>query len=58
MAQALRERKLAALQASDPAQIVTANIGCQAHLAAGTETPVVHWIELVARALDAKLPSS
>ncbi|MDJ0879760.1 MAG: glycolate oxidase subunit GlcF [Halieaceae bacterium] len=57
MARALRTRKLEALQASDPAQIVTANIGCQVHLSAGTETPVVHWIELVARSLDATLQS-
>jgi glycolate oxidase iron-sulfur subunit len=58
LAQALRARKLAALEASAPQQIVTANIGCQVHLAAATETPVVHWIELVARSLDATLQSS
>ena len=51
MAAELRRRKLAALQATAPEQIVTANVGCQAHLAAGTETPVAHWIELVARSL-------
>ncbi len=56
MARTLRSRKLEALEASDPAQIVTANIGCQVHLAAGTEIPVVHWIELVARSLEATLP--
>jgi glycolate oxidase iron-sulfur subunit len=55
-AAALRARKLENLEACNPEQIVTANIGCQAHLAAGTATPVVHWIELVARALGAKLP--
>jgi glycolate oxidase iron-sulfur subunit len=55
MARELRDRKLAALEASRPEQIVTANIGCQAHLASGTETPVVHWIELVARSLGATL---
>jgi glycolate oxidase iron-sulfur subunit len=47
----LRRRKLDALEASGPEQIVTANIGCQTHLAGGTQTPVVHWIELVARQL-------
>lgn len=52
IAEALRERKLAALEASAPVQIVTANIGCQVHLGAGTETPVVHWVELVARSLE------
>lgn len=56
-AAALRERKLSALQASDPELIVTANIGCQTHLAAGTDTPVMHWIELLARALPKHEPS-
>ena len=51
MAAELRSRKLVALQASAPEQIVTANVGCQVHLAAGTQTPVAHWIELVARSL-------
>jgi glycolate oxidase iron-sulfur subunit len=51
----LRRRKLAALEATQPAQIVTANIGCQVHLGAGTQTPVVHWIELVARALESTI---
>jgi glycolate oxidase iron-sulfur subunit len=55
IAKALRERKLAALEASHPQQIVTANIGCQMHLGAGTETPVVHWIELVARSIRSTL---
>ncbi len=58
MATELRDRKLSALQATRPEQIVTANIGCQAHLASGTETPVVHWIELVARSLGATLSGS
>ena len=51
MARELRRRKLAALEASTPDQIVTANIGCQMHLGAGTSTPVTHWIELVARSM-------
>lgn len=55
MSAALRARKLVNLEASDPELIVTANIGCQAHLAAGTGTPVQHWIELVARSLPAKI---
>ena len=52
MASTLRSRKLSALEASQPQQIVTANIGCQVHLGAATKTPVVHWIELVARSLE------
>ena len=57
MATELRDRKLSALQASEPEQIVTANIGCQSHLSSGTETPVVHWIELVAQSLGSTLSS-
>jgi glycolate oxidase iron-sulfur subunit len=51
----LRRRKLKELEADSPQQIVTANIGCQTHLSGGTDTPVVHWIELLARALGPKL---
>lgn len=43
----LRERKLSNLQARGPELIATANIGCQSHLAAGSDVPVVHWISLV-----------
>ena len=57
MASELRRRKLDALEASAPEQIITANIGCQSHLASGTETPVVHWVELVARSLRSTLDS-
>lgn len=47
LSQRLRARKLAALQSDSPELIVTANIGCLAHLAAGTAVPVRHWIELL-----------
>jgi glycolate oxidase iron-sulfur subunit len=47
----LRSRKLAALQSGPIAAIATANIGCLAHLQAGTETPVRHWIELLEQAM-------
>ena len=43
----LRENKLAALHAGAPEKIVSANIGCIAHLQEGTPTPVSHWIELL-----------
>ncbi len=43
----LRDNKLGCLQAGAPAAIASANIGCIAHLAAGTRTPVCHWIELL-----------
>ncbi|HZT63811.1 MAG TPA: glycolate oxidase subunit GlcF [Burkholderiales bacterium] len=40
----LRANKLAALTSGEPELIATANIGCQAHLQAGTGLPVKHWI--------------
>jgi glycolate oxidase iron-sulfur subunit len=39
--------KLQALQGDAPECIVTANVGCQLHLAAGAQVPVGHWIELL-----------
>ena len=51
IAQALGQRKLAALQAGGAKRIITADIGCQTHLGAAAKTPVLHWIELVARAM-------
>jgi glycolate oxidase iron-sulfur subunit len=53
----LRARKLSALQSGLPAQIASANVGCLAHLQAGTETPVRHWIELVDDALQRTIPA-
>jgi glycolate oxidase iron-sulfur subunit len=49
LATELRDRKLTALQESDPTLIVTANIGCQVHLGSAARVPVTHWIELVDR---------
>jgi glycolate oxidase iron-sulfur subunit len=43
----LRANKVAALESDAPEIIATANIGCQLHLAGGTRTPVVHWLELL-----------
>jgi glycolate oxidase iron-sulfur subunit len=51
----LRLRKLRALHEGAPARIATANIGCLAHLQAGTTTPVMHWIELLDEALRRKM---
>jgi glycolate oxidase iron-sulfur subunit len=42
----LRERKLEALQQGAPVLIATANVGCQTHLAAAADLPVLHWLEL------------
>ncbi|NYE63943.1 glycolate oxidase iron-sulfur subunit [Duganella sp. 1224] len=45
----LRDRKLASLQDTGAHMIVSANVGCSAHLQSGTGTPVMHWIELLDR---------
>ncbi len=45
LATELRDRKLTHLQANEPQLILSANIGCIAHLQSGTSIRVVHWIE-------------
>jgi glycolate oxidase iron-sulfur subunit len=47
LSQRLRDDKIAALGADDPQVIATANIGCQLHLGAATEVPVMHWLQLL-----------
>jgi glycolate oxidase iron-sulfur subunit len=44
LAERLKTNKLAALASGAPELIATANIGCLAHLQAGTALPVKHWI--------------
>ncbi|MBL8269195.1 glycolate oxidase subunit GlcF [Steroidobacter sp.] len=41
----LRDRKLAALHATQAEVILSANIGCITHLANGAQVPVRHWVE-------------
>lgn len=43
----LRVRKLESLERAQPQMILSANIGCLAHLETGTGIPVRHWIEWV-----------
>ncbi|TBU92584.1 glycolate oxidase subunit GlcF [Phytopseudomonas dryadis] len=47
----LRDNRLNALESGDPDTIVTANIGCQAHLDGAERTPVRHWVEVVEEAM-------
>ena len=47
LSSALRDNKLATLQAGQPDMIATANIGCLMHMAAHADVPVKHWIELL-----------
>ena len=43
----LRDNKLTNLLQDEPQIIATANIGCLLHLRSGTDTPVMHWINLL-----------
>jgi glycolate oxidase iron-sulfur subunit len=54
IAHQLRDRKLGNLAELQPHTIVSANVGCIAHLQSGTSTPVRHWVEV----LDQGLPAS
>jgi len=54
MSARLRDNKIAALTEHAPDRIVTANVGCQLHLAAATRVPVDHWIEVVDDAVSAR----
>ncbi len=49
----LKANKLAALGSGAPEEILTSNIGCQSHLAAGAGQPVRHWIVALDEALAA-----
>ena len=51
ISQSLRTRKLGNLLQRSPEVVLSANIGCIAHLQGGTATPVRHWIEWVDAAL-------
>lgn len=50
----LARRKVAALAASDPRVVLTANTGCMVQIASGTDIPVMHWIEWVAHRSSCK----
>lgn len=54
LARQLRDRKLSHLNALQPRSIMSANIGCIAHLQGGSELPVRHWVEVLDEALVAK----
>jgi glycolate oxidase iron-sulfur subunit len=54
MAIELRNRRLGHLEAPKPDVILSANIGCITHLASGTGTRVMHWIEWLDERLAAR----
>jgi glycolate oxidase iron-sulfur subunit len=47
LSQRLLANKVTALESGQPAQIVTANIGCLTHLQSGSSVPVLHWVVVV-----------
>lgn len=47
MSQILLDNKLKALSVDNPDRIVTANVGCQLHLASKSDVTVQHWIEVI-----------
>ena len=51
LAASLRDRKLRNLEAPRPDAILSANIGCIAHLAGTSRVPVLHWIEWLDQAM-------
>lgn len=53
LSQELLKRKVTALQSGAPGLIATANIGCLTHIESGAQTPVHHWVELIAARLAA-----
>ncbi len=52
LAKQLGQNKIIALEQHHPDIIATANIGCLTHLQSKTQTPVRHWIEIVAGELE------
>jgi glycolate oxidase iron-sulfur subunit len=58
LATALQANMVTALTTYSPEVIVTANIGCQMHLGAGTDVPVLHWAELLWQQHEALMSAS
>lgn len=52
LAEQLGQNKIIALEQQQPDVIAIANIGCLTHLQSKTQTPVRHWVELVAELLN------
>jgi glycolate oxidase iron-sulfur subunit len=47
LSERLLQNKATSIMQGAPAEVVTANIGCQMHLQSAIDVPVRHWIELV-----------
>jgi glycolate oxidase iron-sulfur subunit len=51
LSETLRSNKLRLLDEIEPDLVLSANIGCQSHLAAKSSVPVVHWMQYLAQLL-------
>ena len=58
LARALRDRKIAGIASVAPDVIAAGNVGCITQIAAGTDTPVVHPIELIDWATGGPMPGA
>jgi glycolate oxidase iron-sulfur subunit len=58
LAARLRARKVANIEAVAPEVVAAGNIGCMTQIAAGTEIPVVHTVELLDWATGGPLPKA
>jgi glycolate oxidase iron-sulfur subunit len=58
LAARLRDRKLAAIERTAPDVVASGNIGCMTQLAGGTDTPVVHTVELLDWATGGPRPAA
>ena len=54
----LRDRKVAAIEATGPQLIAAGNLGCMAQIASGTAIPVVHTVELLDWATGGPKPAA
>jgi glycolate oxidase iron-sulfur subunit len=58
LARTLRDRKIATIASVAPDVIAAGNVGCITQIAAGTDTPVVHPIELIDWATGGPMPGA
>ena len=58
LARALRDRKIATIASVAPDVIAAGNVGCITQIAAGTDIPVVHPIELIDWATGGPMPGA
>jgi len=58
LANQLRDRKIKNIESVAPQIIATGNIGCMVQIASGTQTPVVHTVELLDWATGGPIPQS